>query len=277
MLVLMSVACHAPEQLARNTATPPPGGPQITATVITIRTTLQPENKPTMSTIVIGDDLAREAEEIGMWRLFDFKRQRVAFVDDVEKTYRYESLKELQQRHASAALQPTVDGMPRAEYHATGATRPILGLPAAQTLVKLGAYQRELWFADHPAIPPGLFSLMQASELPGPAAPMVKKSSEALLDVRGFPLVDHAEVTFGKKAIVVDRVVTNVGQRKVPESLLVIPKTYREIKNIQARGPRPEASPREPAEHPPAVESPPPDQKTPATGSQSSSTTQTDL
>ncbi len=269
VILLLSVACEpvAP-QLIRKAGPPAPGGPQVQATVVTIRTTLQPENKTTNSTIVIGDDFARQAEEIGRWRLFDFKRDRVAFVDDIAKTYRYESLKSLEQRHANAAFQPMADDTPRAEYLVTGATRPILGIQASQAIVKLGGYQRELWFAEHPAIPSDLFALIQASELPGPAAPMVRKSNEGLLAMRGFPLVDHAEVPYGKDRIVVDRAVVSIAKRNVPEALLVIPKKYREIK------PAP-ASPKAPAARPPDAASPPPDQKTPATGSQSSATTQT--
>jgi hypothetical protein len=265
VILVLSAACNSPEvQLRKIVRPPPPGGPQVQATVVTIRTTEQPENKTTTSTIVIGSDFARAAEEVGMWRLFDFREQRVAFVDDVDKTYRYESLKTLQKRHADAAQQPMIDGIPRAEFLSTGATRSILGVPATQTLVKLGAYQRELWFGEHPLIPTELFSLMQASEFPGHAAPMVRKSNEALMSVRGFPLVDHSEVPFGKTKIVVDRTVVSVGKRNVPESLLVIPEMYRDI-SVKA-----------PAERPPDVASPPPGQKTPAEGSQSSSTTQTD-
>jgi hypothetical protein len=264
VILILSAACNSPEvQLRKIVHPPPPGGPQVEATVITIHTTQQPENKTTTSTIVIGSDFARAAEEVGMWRLFDFRGQRVAFVDDIDKTYRYESLKALQKRHADAAEQPMIDGIPRAEFVATDITRPILGIPATRALVKLGAYERELWFGEHPQIPSELFSLMQASELPGPAAPMVRKSTEALLNVRGFPLVDHSEVPFGKTRIVVDRTVVSIGKRKVPEALLVIPETYRDI------------SVKEPAARPPDVASPPPDQKTPAEGSQSSSTTQT--
>ncbi len=271
VILLLSAACEpiAP-QLNKRAGPPIPGGPQVQATVVTIRTTLQPENKTTTSTIVIGNDLARQAEEVGTWRLFDFKRNRVAFVDDVAKAYRYESLRSLEQRHADAALQPMADGIPHAEYLVTGASRPILGIQASQAIVKLGGYQRELWFGEHPAIPSDLFALMQASELPGPAAPMVRTSNEGLLAMRGFPLVDHAEVPFGKNKIVVDRAVVSIAKRNVPESLLVIPAAYREVK--PAAAPR---FPRAPVERPPAVASPPPDQKTPATGSQSSATTQT--
>ncbi len=267
VILLLSVACEPIAPRLNKKAGPPiPGGPQVLATVITIRTTLQPENKTTTSTIVIGNNLARQAEEVGTWRLFDFKRDRVAFVDDMAKAYRYESLQSLEQRHADAALQPMADGMPHAEYLITGARRPILGVEASQAIVKLGGYQRELWFGEHPAIPPDLFALIQASELPGPASPIVGKSNEGLLAMRGFPLVDHAEVPFGKNKIVVDRAVVSIARRNVPESLLVIPAAYREIKPVVAKAP---------VARPPAVASPPPDQKTPATGSQSSATTQT--
>jgi hypothetical protein len=207
-----------------------PGGPQVQATVVTIRTTLQPENKTTTSTIVIGDDVARATEEIGTWRLFDFKQNRVAFVDDFAKTYRYESLQSLVQRRDAANSAELNDKLPRAEYSLTGAQRPILGVPATQSLVKLGAYQRELWFGTHPMIPEQLFALMHASETPSVDAPIAKKPDEALLAARGFPLLDHAELPYAQTKIVVDRDVVDIGRRNVAASLLQIPENYKELK-----------------------------------------------
>ncbi|MGZ8796407.1 MAG: hypothetical protein ACXW2F_03600 [Thermoanaerobaculia bacterium] len=207
-----------------------PGGPQVQATVVTIRTTLQPENKTTTSTIVIGDEVARATEEIGTWRLFDFKQNRVAFVDDFAKTYRYESLQSLVQRRDAANSAEMNDRLPRAEYSVTGAQRPVLGVPATQSLVTLGAYQRELWFGTHPLIPAQLFALMHASETPSVDAPIAKKPDEALLAARGFPLLDHAELPYAQTKIVVDRDVVDVGRRNVAESLLQIPENYRELK-----------------------------------------------
>ena len=207
-----------------------PGGPQVQATVVTIRTTLQPENKTTTSTIVIGDDAARATEEIGTWRLFDFKQSRVAFVDDFAKTYRYESLQSLVQRRDAANSAELNEKLPRAEYSVTGAQRPVLGVPATQSLVKLGAYERELWFGTHPLIPEQLFALMHASETPSVDAPIAKKPDEALLAARGFPLLDHAELPYAQTKIVVDRDVVEVGRRNVAESLLQIPESYKQLR-----------------------------------------------
>jgi hypothetical protein len=262
--LILIVSCEQP--LRPNKRIASPGGPQIAATVVTIRTTVQPSNRTTMTSIVIGEDFARATEEVGTWRLFDFKQDRVAFVDEFAKTFRYESLQSLVRRHAAATDEPISDKLPRAQHELTGLQRPIMGLTATQAVVKLGAYRREIWFAEHPLIPAQLFALMQASETPGPDAPMAKKVDDELLRVRAFPLLDHAELPYAQSRIVIDRIVVSVDRRNVAESLLQIPTTFKEVKSPP--------SPTAPASHPPASSSPPHDQKTPEGGSRSSATGQ---
>jgi len=308
-ILLLAVACNEhpvrdAKKLIRRTAE----GPQILATVVTIRTTVQPGGKSTTSTIVIGTDVARDSAEIGTWRLFDLKNNRVAFVDDVAKTFRYVSLRALEQRHADAASGGLADGTPRAEYALTNERRAIAGVPATHAVVKLGAYQRELWIGSHPLIPPTLFALIHASQEPTIAAPIAAQVDSALLSARGFPLAEHAEVPYGKTKLVVDRQVVSVERKNVPESLLVIPPAYREVTTalppvlvahvsppvhrvapppVRVAPPppaaptvttaegsgatqKPKAVVTKPAARHPAASSPPHDQKTPKAGSRSS-------
>jgi hypothetical protein len=274
------------------------GVPQVQATVVTIRTTLQPANRTTTTAIVITDDHARATEEIGTWRLFDLKGDRVAFVDDFARTYRYESLKSLVQRNDAAMDEPVSEKLPRAEYILTGAHQQILGLTAREAVVKLGAYQRVIWFAKHPLIPDHLFLLMEASETPGPAAPIAKEVDDGLLAIRAFPLLDHAELPYAKTKIVIDRAVVSVDRHKVARSLLQIPEDYEELKPLppavrrakpsvappipaattagEIAGPTPPPPPakkpevKAPASHRPASSSPPRGRKTPKGGSRSS-------
>ncbi len=79
---------------------------------------------------------------------------------------------------------------------------------------------------------------------------MMNASDDGLSKVRGFPLVDHAELPYGKSKLVVDRTVVKIENRDVPESLLIISSDYKEITAPGAR-------------RPPAA-SPPPDRNTPA-------------
>lgn len=239
------------------------GGPQVRATVVTIRTTSEPYGRSTTHAVVIGESVARSTEEGGLWRLYDFRRDRVSFIDDAERTYRtipLASLVEERREILSADVRPE---MPHATWASSGAERTIGDLTARQSVIRLGRYQRELWLATHSRIPPNLFAMMVASNRPDSAmAPLTREIDEALLAVRAFPFIDRTELPFGRDGkIVIDRVVLSVEQKEVPESLLVIPRSYEEIKA--------------PAARPRRASSLPPRRSTPAEGSPPSATNQT--
>jgi hypothetical protein len=268
--IVALIACNEPMQELRKVEHRPlRASPPLTATVLTIRTTFQPSNRTTTSTIVIGDDLARATDEVGSWRLFDFRQDRVAFVDDFAKTFRWESLESLRQRRQVKAEEDIDATIPRAEFGPTGATRPLLGMPAEESLAKLGGYERHLWFATDPLIPAQLFSLMHASETASEEAAMAKKVDEALLSTRGFPLIDHSELAYAKTKIVIERAVVSIDRRNVAQSLLQIPAAYREVKSPPPPV-TPAAESKAPAADHPASSSPLPDRKTPEGVSQSS-------
>ena len=250
-VLLLAVACNHPVRDAKKLIRRPPEGPQIAATVVTIRTTVQPGNQSSTSTIVIGSDLARDAGEIGTWRLFDLKNNRIAFVDDGAKTFRWESIDGLGQRRA---LQRTA-GEPEPQFALTSVRRPILGVTAEQAIVKLGAYQREVWLGSHPLIPANLFALMIASD---------GAREHAVPGAHGFPLAEHAEVPYGKSKLVVDRQVVSVARKNVPEALLVIPPAYRQLPATA------------PVARPLVAASRPRDRRTPEAELRSSVTTRTD-
>jgi hypothetical protein len=193
--------------------------PQMAATVVTVQTSLQPQNKIFQHSIVIANGHARSSDEIDHWRLFDLAQNRVTYVDDIEKTY------------YSLAFKPPESTPPAP----TGSKREILGVEAAQYLIRMGGYQRELWIGAPPQIPPNLFGMIDSefAKLPG------------------FPLLDHAELPYGKTKMILDRTVLKIEQRNVPQSSLDIPPDYKEVTAPGAR--RPPAS------------SPPPGQSTPAT------------
>src|SRR5205085_1212957 len=81
----------------------------------------------------------------------------------------------------------------------------IQGVEATQYLIRLGRYQRELWIGSPKAIPPQLFGMMNAAD-------------DRLSKLRGFPLVDHAELPYGKSKLLVDHSVVKIEQRNVPPS-----------------------------------------------------------
>src|SRR5207253_2419602 len=69
-LLLALTGC---KQEAKKRVTAIPTGPQVRATVITIETKIQPDNKTFSHTIVISGDKARSLDEIDHWRLIDLK------------------------------------------------------------------------------------------------------------------------------------------------------------------------------------------------------------
>ena len=174
------------------------GEPTIPAIVITIRTTLQPQNKTITHTIAIADGHARSDNELDRWRLFDLDHNAITYVDDLAKTY------------YTAPLQPPES---TAQMIATGAKRAIQGVESSQFLIRMGGYQRELWIGAPANVPPQLFGMMDAK----------------FANVRGFPLVDHSELPFGNKKLVVDHSVVRIEQRHVPQSLLNVASNYQSV------------------------------------------------
>ena len=223
-MVLLLVACNPPAR----TPAPSSSEPKIRATIVTIRTTIQPSNKTYTHTLFIANDLARSGDEVDEWRLFDFRQKQVTFVDDLTKTYRIVPFADVIASHKAAVAKSNPDGMPRAQFTVTGAQKTLQGVSAKQSIIRLGAYQRELWIASHPLIPRGLFAMLQASDpVSSPFAGVTRAVDDALLDVQGFPLADHAELPYENQKLVVDKSVVKIEQRDVPASWLKIGADYK--------------------------------------------------
>ena len=210
----------------------PAAGPNVRATVVTIRETVGQAPSPVPHTythaLMIANNLARSGDEVDAWRLFDLKKEQVTFVDDMTKTYRVASLKELTTQHREAYAKQPAPELPIAQWIASNERKTINGFDATKSTVKMGGYQRELWIAGKSPIPPQLFAFMRASEpAPSPVAGVARAVDDALLNVRGFPVADHAELPFDNKKLVVDRVVEKIEQKDVPASWFQIPRGYR--------------------------------------------------
>lgn len=228
LLVLVCIACKP--------ATTPTGKPtaaavpQVRATVVTIRTTTQPAKQTTTHTIVIAGDLARSTDELDTWRLFDVKKETVTYVDDVAKTIRTEPFK------ASVPQSSLPAYLPRATWEPTGEKRAILGVNAEQSLIRAGAYRRELWIAQHRAIPDRLFAMLQLSDPPRhELAPMMHAVQHAIASTRGFPLLDRTELPYGNAKFVVERTVVGIAEKEVPKAMFEVPRRYRDLtQNVTA-------------------------------------------
>jgi hypothetical protein len=184
LALLAFAACKAEVKRA-----PAAAVPQVRATVITIETKIQPDNKTFTHSIVIAGDKARSLDEIDQWRLFDLKANTVTFVDEIAKSVRTEPFEP-----AEGAL------------HATNETKPLQGVNATLWTASKGGYIRQLWMGNHPAIPPALFSMMSG------------------IKTQGFPLAEHAELPYLNKKLVVDKTVTRIESKNVPASLFVVTK-----------------------------------------------------
>src|SRR5215212_2858597 len=185
---------------------PAAAGPQVRATIVTIRTTIQPDDKTYTHTLVISDGRARRMDELDRWRLFDTRAKSVTFVDDLAKTTRTESLQSLLKTHRLALAETLPAHYPTARIRSTGQKKPMQGVTATQTLIEVGNYRRELWLADHRAIPDDLFAMMQASDsASSPLAPMMRAADDALTRTRAFPQRDRSELPYGNKKLVIDR------------------------------------------------------------------------
>jgi hypothetical protein len=65
--------------------------------------------------------------------------------------------------------------------------------------------------------------MMQASTpRSSPLAGISRAADEALMTVQGFPLLDHAEVLYGNKKMVVERSVVSIEMKDVPASWLAV-------------------------------------------------------
>jgi hypothetical protein len=198
--------------------------------VVTLKTTVQPGNKTFTQTVVISGKRARNTAEQDVWHIYDTGAKTITFVDEVARTVRTEPLASIVRQRRTALTRSLPEHYPKLTLTRTGKTRSIQNVNAEQSVIQAGTYQRELWLAEHPSIPQSLFALMHASEAPaGPLAPMMKNVDEALLNTRGFPLLDHAEIAFGKQKMVVERSVVSIAQQEVPQSVLAVPKGYTDL------------------------------------------------
>jgi hypothetical protein len=225
-IAIFSACKPAPPQ----PAAPKAAGPTVRATVVTIRTTMKPEARTQTRTIVIAGDKARDTGEHDVWRLFDTKANTVTFVDEIARTVRTESLKTIVAQRRAVTANGLPPHYPRVRLVRPGTKRPMQGVTAELLVIESGAYKRELWLGEHPAIPDGLFAMMYASDPPTlPLAPMMRTVDDALIATRGFPFADHAEVPVSKDTLIVDRTVVGITTRDMPETLVAIPKGFREI------------------------------------------------
>ena len=185
------------------------------ATVLTIETTLQPSKKKVVHSLTIANNRARSGDELDAWRLIDLKANTVTYVDEIARTVRTENVADLIKKHRAALDAALPNYIPRAQITAANGS----------VVIKAGAYTRTMKFGQDPHIPPQLYAIMVASDPSySPYTPMMQDVDEALMNVRGFPMSDHAELALDDSKMVVDRNVVKVEQKNIDANWLEIPK-----------------------------------------------------
>jgi hypothetical protein len=233
-ICIICIACQ-PAAKKPAPAKPAAAGPTVRATVVTIRTSQQPEKRTLTQTLVIAGDRARDTGEHDLWRLYDTKANTVTFVDDLAKTFRTELLTTLIAQRRAVMKGTLPPHYQRARVVRPGTKKALQGVNAELLAIENGAYKRELWLGEHPSIPKGLFAMMYASDPPTlPLAPIMRDVDEALTATRAFPLADRAEVPVARDKLVIDRSVVSIAPGDVAQSLLAVPKGYRDV-TVKAR------------------------------------------
>ena len=224
LLVCISTSCKEP---APKKTGAPAAGPQTRATVVTIRTTIQPDNKTHTHTLVIANNQARSTDELDQWRLYDTRARTVTFVDDIAKTTRTESFDALLKKHRDALAAQLPGHYPRAYVKKDG----------AELHIEVGNYRRRLKLAEQRAIPAELFTMMQASDAAtSPLAPMMRAAGDTLMRTRAFPMTDHSELPYANKKLVIDREVVSIAEQNVPAALLRVPSGYKDLSVTKSPG-----------------------------------------
>jgi hypothetical protein len=72
---------------------------------------------------------------------------------------------------------------------------------------------------------------MQASEpVSSPLAGVMHQADDALIEIKGFPMSDHAELPYEKRELVVDNIVVKIEKGEFAASWLKVDGAYREVK-----------------------------------------------
>lgn len=224
-VALLLAGCERPA------VTPDTGGePVIRATVVTIRTTFQPEKEVVEHEIVIAGNRVRSTAERDVWRLIDTADETVTYIDEIARTVRMQPIAASRKERREATAGSLPSWYPQVALKHEETTRPILGTTARLARIEAGGYRRELWFGRPRTIPPRLFAMLVATEpASSPLAPMMREAEEALLEVEDFPLLDRTELRIGEQRKTIHRAVVSIASRDVPLSLVTRPRGFTDL------------------------------------------------
>jgi hypothetical protein len=204
--------------------------PRVRATTLVIHTNLLPERRALLHLVIWGEGKARLGNELDRWRLFDLQNNTVTFVDDIERTYQTETLASLLRKKRRLLRENLPESIPVAEFENTPHQQQFDSFHALLSTARLGGYQRSLWMSTDVPVPEQLFSLIAASDtLSTPYAPAMAQVVEGMLKLKGFPVIDRSDVTYGDQTHVVEKRLLRVEERMVPASWLQVPADYKDL------------------------------------------------
>lgn len=212
-----------------------PAVPMVEADVYTFSTTSLPDKRNWLSAVVVSGTKARLTDELDRWRLFDLEANSVTFVNDVEKTFRTETLQSLVRQKSIAERQKMPPDLPRVILARGEGVQVVAGRRVLQYVVQAGSFRREMWFSEEPYIHERLFPLITLSEpIGGPYPAAIASLHRSLAGMRGYPLLEKTTVVYGSKQTVVERRLARVDHKPVPLSLVRIPADYRDTTPVTA-------------------------------------------
>jgi hypothetical protein len=206
-----------------------PGG-RIDARVLTIQTVTSPEERQGSREVLVAGNQVRLTDEQDRWRLFDLEEGSVSIIDEIARTYQVQTLEQLLERKRELARGEVPADFPPVHVVSTGRSMDIGGIAAAEHLVTMGSFRRELWLSSEPLIDSDFFRLMIATEPIGgnyPAA--MARAHLRLVELEGFPVLDRIVTTYGQRSLTIERRLSSIEQRQVDRSLLTRPAGFQNV------------------------------------------------
>ena len=235
---------------AAQAAIAPISGPTVEATIITVRTVTLPKIREYTHQVVVASGKIRIGDEVDRWRLFDLEQDTVTWVDDITKTFRVHRGDVLRREASAIEGAALPHGIREAEWVRTGGRRNIAGVNAQQYIIRIGAYNRQLWVGSIPRVPEKFLALAFASDMnDGPYRGLMRKVMPAMISLNGFVMLDRSDLPMGTETVSIERTVTAVSQGSIPRGWLAIPPGYRDATSVAITGPsagRRSASSRQP-------------------------------
>lgn len=222
----------------------------IRATVMNMKLVIPAEKRSVSYKVILAGNKMRIGDEIDRWRLFDLGTDTVTFVDDVARSYRVVSGTELVRAALDSVRVPVPPSFAPAQVLTPGGTTRISGYSARPLVIRMGAYEREMWISGEVPVPGRFLALQLASDASaGPLSGVMRNVLPTLLEQQGFVVLERSRLPLETTTMSMERSLVSVEQEQVPQAWVSIPAGYADLDPPRPRGSpssRPPASSRGP-------------------------------